>query len=91
MREAKMAEKNAGMDGSDEDEDESGEDSDASGQGSHRRAKSGSMGRSASRAGKSGMGSEDDLGESDEDPYEEEYDQGVGSLPNQPEMKRELI
>ena len=37
------------------------------------------------------MGSEDDMDECDEDPYEEEYEQGIGDLPSQPVMKRELI
>ena len=51
-----------------------------------------SLGQSHSKPGKSQFGSDDSEAEMQEDEQsDEEYDGGVGDLPSQPAMKRELI
>lgn len=105
-REAMLAEREKKKDGDDDDEDDSGEDesgSEKSGsrsgvsgaKSSQRKSKSGSLGQSASKGGKSFVGSDEDY--SDDGPQDdgegsdEDYDGGIGDLPSQPAMKRELI
>ena len=103
-----LAEREKKKDG-DEDEDGSDDDesgSERSGSGSksgvsgtrssHKKSKSGggSLGQSASKGGKSFVGSEEEQSEElpeDGEGSDEEYDGGIGDLPSQPAMKRELI
>ena len=93
--EAMEAEKQGkGDDGSD-DLDEDGSDVDSDSQGnrtSQKKGKSGSVGRTTSKAGKSMLGSDEDMEDFEDEGIDDEgYDNNIGDLPSQPVMKRELI
>ena len=103
-REAMLAEREKKKDGDEDDDDEDDDDdsgSEKSGsksrtsgpKSSQKKSQSGSLGQSASKVGKSMVGSDEDLSEDqvDGDDSDEDYDGGIGDLPSQPAMKRELI